>query len=112
MGAAGADMEQNLLIFMDVSVCTFTSKYQGARMLKRHYATHNESLSIEIRPRCPKCKKEFMLNLRNYLPGKQRACFACGTVTQFDSALAERVQKQIRDLEVSIQEVFESFGSA
>ncbi len=79
-------------------------------MLKRHYASHNEVLSIEIRPRCPKCKKEFMLNLRNYQPDKHRACFACGTVTQFDQALAERVQKQIRDLEVSIQEVFASFG--
>ncbi len=79
-------------------------------MLSRHYTRVNESLSIEIRPHCPKCKKEFMLNLKNYLPEKQRACFACGTVTQFDSALADKVQKQIRDLEISIKEIFDSFG--
>ena len=66
-------------------------------------------LAIVVRPRCPKCKKEFMLNLKNYLPGKHRACFACGTVTTFDAALAERLQEQIRDLETSIQDVFESF---
>jgi hypothetical protein len=80
-------------------------------MLIRHFATQHESLSIEVRPRCPKCKKEFMLNLKNYLPEKQRACFACGTVTQFDTQLAEKVQKQIRDLELSIHEIFENFRS-
>ncbi len=78
-------------------------------MFTRHYAMLHDNLSIEIRPRCPKCKKEFMLNLKNYLPEKQRACFACGTVKQFDAALAEKVQKQLRDLELSIYEIFESF---
>jgi hypothetical protein len=78
-------------------------------MLNVRFTYPKESLSIEIRPRCPKCKKEFMLNLKNYLPEKQRACFACGTVTSFDTALAEKVQKQIKDLEMSIHEVFENF---
>ena len=78
-------------------------------MHTRHMARLNENLSIEIRPRCPKCKKEFMLNLRNYLPEKQRACFACGTVTSFDTELAQKVQQQIKDLEMSISEIFENF---
>ena len=78
-------------------------------MHARHIANLNENLSIEIRPRCPKCKKEFMLNLKNYLPEKQRACFACGTVTAFDTELAEKVQKQIKELEISIREIFENF---
>ena len=76
-----------------------------------HHPSPEESLSIVIRPRCPKCKKEFMLDLKNYAPGKHHACYACGTVAQFDAALAEKVQKQIRDLETSMQEIFESFGS-
>ncbi|HVN23321.1 MAG TPA: hypothetical protein VMT71_05080 [Syntrophorhabdales bacterium] len=80
-------------------------------MLTRQYATLHDRLSIEIRPRCPKCKKEFILNLQNYLPDKQRACFACGTVTQFDTELAEKLQKQIAELEASIQEIFEAFRS-
>lgn len=71
-------------------------------------ASH-EHLTIMIRPRCPKCKKEFMLNLKSYLPGKHHACYGCGTVTPFDTALAEKVQKQIKDLETSIREIFERF---
>ena len=78
-------------------------------MHARHIANLHDNLSIEIRPRCPKCKKEFMLNLKNYLPEKQRACFACGTVTPFDTELAQKVQQQIKDLEVSIREIFENF---
>jgi uncharacterized Zn finger protein len=75
------------------------------------FRTPREELIIEIRPRCPKCKKEFMMNLKQYLPGKYHACYACGTVTQFDTALAEKLQKQINDIEMSIQEVFEGFLS-
>jgi hypothetical protein len=52
-----------------------------------------------------------MLDLTNYFPGKHHACYACGTVTQFDTALAEKVQKQTKDLAISIQEIFESFRS-
>ena len=80
-------------------------------MLSVHATTPKERLSIIIRPRCPKCKKEFMLNLTNYFPGKHHACYACGTVTQFDTALAEKVQKQTKDLETLIEEIFESFRS-
>jgi hypothetical protein len=80
-------------------------------MLRGHFRRPSEELAVEIRPRCPKCKKEFMLNLRNYIPGKYHACYACGTVTQFDNALAERLQKEIKDLEVSIHEVFGRFPS-
>jgi rRNA maturation endonuclease Nob1 len=80
-------------------------------MLNIHFTTPKQSLSIVIRPRCPKCKKEFMLDLTNYFPGKHHACYACGTVTQFDTALAEKVQKQTKDLAISIQEIFESFRS-
>ena len=78
-------------------------------MTRGHFRTPREALVIEIRPRCPKCKKEFMLNLKHYLPGNHHACYGCGTVTHYDTALAEKLQKQINDLEVSIQEVLESF---
>ncbi len=67
-------------------------------------------LYIELRPKCPKCKKEFMLDLKKYTPGRAHICFACGTVAQFDGSLAEKVQKQLVDLQTSIQEIFESFG--
>jgi hypothetical protein len=80
-------------------------------MLRIDVSASRENLAIIIRPRCPKCKKEFMLNLKNYLPGKQHACYACGTVTQFDTALAEKTQKQIKDLETSTHEIFERFWS-
>ena len=80
-------------------------------MLSIHATTPKERLSIIIRPRCPKCKKEFMLNLTNYLPGKHHACYACGTVTPFDTALAEKVQVQTKSLEALIQEIFENFDT-
>lgn len=66
---------------------------------------------IELRPQCPKCKKEFMLDLKKFLPGRAHSCYACGTVVQFDGNLAESVQKLMHDLEASIREVHESFLS-
>lgn len=71
----------------------------------------NSQIYIELRPQCPKCKKEFMLDLRKFLPGKAHSCHACGTIAQFDQDLAERVQKLMNDLEVSVREVHESFAS-
>ncbi|MGD9577017.1 MAG: hypothetical protein AB7Y74_02055 [Syntrophorhabdus sp.] len=71
----------------------------------------NGHIYIELRPRCPKCKKEFMLDLRKFLPGKAHSCYACGTIAQFDAELAERVQKLMNDLEVSVREVHESIAS-
>ncbi len=70
----------------------------------------DRQLYVELRPQCPKCKKEFMLELKNFLPGKAHSCYACGTVVQFDESLAERVQKQIHDLELSIHEIYEGFS--
>lgn len=66
---------------------------------------------IELRPQCPKCKKEFMLDLKNFLPGRAHSCFACGTVVQFEPVLAEKTQKLLHELETTIQEVYESFPS-
>ena len=71
----------------------------------------DRQLNVELRPQCPKCRKEFMLDLKRFLPGKAHSCYACGTVAHFDASLAERVQKQVHDLEVSIREVYESFAS-
>lgn len=67
-------------------------------------------LYIELRPKCPKCKKEFMLDLKKFAPGRSHSCYACGTVAQFDRPLAEKVQKLLEDLQVSIEEVFASFS--
>jgi tRNA U54 and U55 pseudouridine synthase Pus10 len=53
-----------------------------------------------------------MLDLKKFLPGKAHSCYACGTVAQFDSQIAERVQKLIHDLESSIYEVNISFSSS
>ena len=70
----------------------------------------DKQLYIELRPQCPKCRKEFMLDVRKFQPGRAHSCYACGTVAQFDAPLAEKIQKQIHDLEVSIREVYESFS--
>ena len=51
-----------------------------------------------------------MLDIRKFLPGKAHSCYACGTVVQFDSVLAERIQKLVRDLDESINEIYESFS--
>jgi len=66
---------------------------------------------IELRPKCTKCKKEFMLDLKKFLPGRAHSCHACGTVVQFNGQLAEQIQKLMHDLESSIHEVHESFVS-
>jgi len=66
-------------------------------------------LYIELRVRCPKCRKEFMLDLRKFTGGGAHSCYACGTVTQFDAAIAEKVQGRINDLEDAIRDVFDSF---
>ena len=71
----------------------------------------NRQVYLELRPQCPKCKKEFMLDLKKFLPGKAHSCHACGTVAQFDGNLAEKIQKLMHDLEASICEVHESFSS-
>jgi len=68
-------------------------------------------LYIELRPRCPKCKKEFMLDLKRFLPGKAHSCYGCGTVTQFDSQMAEQVQKLMRELETYIRVVYKDISS-
>jgi hypothetical protein len=70
----------------------------------------DRELYIEIRPACPKCKKEFLVDLKKFLPGKAHSCFACGAVAPFDSSLADRIQKQLHDLEGSVREVFDSFN--
>jgi hypothetical protein len=71
----------------------------------------DRQLYIELRPQCPKCKKEFMLDLKKFLPGRAHSCFACGTIVTFDPALAEKVQKAVNDLELAIREVHESVSS-
>lgn len=71
----------------------------------------DKQLHIELRPQCPKCKKEFMLDLRRFLPGKAHSCFACGTVAQFDPDLAEKAQKLMEELESTIHDIYESFSS-
>ena len=69
----------------------------------------NKQLYIELRARCPKCQKEFMLDLTKFTAGGAHSCYACGTVTQFDAALAEKVHGRIHDLEEAIRDVFDSF---
>jgi len=71
----------------------------------------DKQLYIELRPQCPKCKKEFMLDLKKFLPGKAHSCFACGTVAQFDSVLAEKAQKLVEELESAIHEIYGSFST-
>jgi hypothetical protein len=68
-------------------------------------------LYIELRPRCPKCKKEYMLDLKKFLPGKAHSCYGCGTITQFDSQMAEQVQKLLCELETSIRVVHKDISS-
>ncbi|OPY77006.1 MAG: hypothetical protein A4E65_02948 [Syntrophorhabdus sp. PtaU1.Bin153] len=75
-----------------------------------HLLRHGE-LYIELRPRCPKCQKEFMLDLKKFLPGRAHSCHGCGTVVQFDGQLASKVQNVIKDMEATIREVYESFSS-
>jgi len=71
----------------------------------------DKQLYVELRPQCPKCKKEFMLDLKKFLPGRAHSCYACGTVVQFDPVLAEKVQKLLHEIEETIHEIDESFSS-
>jgi hypothetical protein len=71
----------------------------------------DKQLYIELRPRCPKCQKEFMLDLRKFTAGGIHSCHACGTATQFDPALTEKVQKLMHDLEEAIGDVFDGFAA-
>jgi len=71
----------------------------------------NHQLYIDIRPHCPKCKKEFMLDLKKFLPGRAHSCPDCGTVTLFDTQMAEHMQKLLGDLETSIYAVYTRISS-
>jgi hypothetical protein len=73
-------------------------------MFRSPFKTPQEGLTIELRPKCGKCKKEFMLYLKHYLPGKFHSCVACGNVIQFDQAVAEKVKILTEELETVIQE--------
>jgi len=76
-------------------------------MPRSHIRTLQEDFIVEIRPRCGKCQKEFMLILKEYLPGKFHSCIACGNVIQFDQAIAEKVQKLTKELDAAIREAIE-----
>jgi hypothetical protein len=76
-------------------------------MFRSHFRMPLEGLIIEVRPKCGKCQKEFMLSLKNYLPGKYHSCSACGNVIQFDDAVAEKIQKLTLEFEAAIQEAIE-----
>ena len=76
-------------------------------MFRSRFRMPAEGLIIEIRPRCGKCKKEFALSLKNYLPGKYHSCIACGNVIHFDEAIADKIQKLTQEFEVAIQEAIE-----
>jgi hypothetical protein len=76
-------------------------------VFRSHVGAPIEDLIIEIRPKCGKCKKEFMLNLKNYLPGKLHACTACGNFIRFDETIADNIQRLIKELEVTIQKAIE-----
>jgi hypothetical protein len=52
-----------------------------------------------------------MLDVKKFLPGKTHNCHCCGTVTQFDSKLAEHVQELIHDFETSVRSVYASISS-
>jgi protein-arginine kinase activator protein McsA len=107
---------QVLLIQESNYECKAISRFTPDDLTKKEISMigtfNNRQLYIELRPQCPKCKKEFMLDLKKFLPGKAHSCYACGTVAQFDSQIAERVQKLVYDLEASIQEVNISLSSS
>jgi uncharacterized Zn finger protein len=71
----------------------------------------NKQLYIELRPRCPKCQKEFMLELRKFTAGGAHSCHACGTVAPFNAALADKVQGLVHEIEEAISDVCESFAA-
>ncbi len=81
---------------------------EEAKMIGRF---QNSQLYIEIRPRCPKCKKEFMLDLKMFSPGRAHSCHTCGTITQFDTEMAERVQQLMHGLESSIRAIYQDISS-
>jgi hypothetical protein len=91
----------------DVRVLRCGNNHKEARMLGLF---KDRQLYVELRPQCPKCKKEFMLDLKKFIPGRAHSCFACGTVVQFDSVLAEKAQKLVHELEATIQEIYESLS--
>ena len=52
-----------------------------------------------------------MLDLKKFLPGKAHSCYGCGTITQYDSQMAEHVQELICELETSIRVVHKDISS-
>jgi hypothetical protein len=76
-------------------------------MLRSRVTPPLEDLIIEIRAHCGKCQKEFILNLKNYLPGKFHSCSACGNVIHFNDAVAEKIQLLTKELEAMIREAIE-----
>jgi len=66
-------------------------------------------LFVLIKLRCPKCKKEFSMNIKKFVPTGSLSCFGCGTVTPFDEDKARKVQDEVRDLERQIDDIQERF---
>jgi hypothetical protein len=85
--------------------------YKGKKEARMLGSFKDRELYIELRPQCPKCKKEFMLDLKKFLPGRAHSCYSCGTVAQFDSTVAEKAQRLVNELEETIREIYESFSS-
>lgn len=66
-------------------------------------------LFVLIKLRCPKCKKEFAMNIKKFVSTGSLSCFGCGTVTPFDEDKAGKVQDEVRELERQIDDLQEHF---
>jgi hypothetical protein len=66
-------------------------------------------LNILIRLRCPKCRKEFQMPLKKFVPSGSLKCFSCGTMTTFNADKAGKVQTQVKELEALIEDIQERF---
>lgn len=66
-------------------------------------------LYLQITLKCPKCKKEFGMNVKKLIPSGSLRCFACGTVTPFSEEKTRKMQDRVRELEVMIDDMRENF---
>jgi uncharacterized Zn finger protein len=66
-------------------------------------------LFVQIKLKCPKCKKEFAMNIKKFVPTGSLSCFGCGTVTPFNMEKAGRIQDGVREMERQIEDIQENF---
>lgn len=64
-------------------------------------------MELSTKIRCPNCKKEFEVKVREMIPGRKSACPHCKSSIRFTGDDGRKVQGALDDLEKTLKKGFD-----